>query len=245
MFIEPNFIWNGIPSENKFLTIITTDNEIVNNIGIPYSKTLNKEEGFDIFTEEDSDTEEIVLNLCLEKDGVPIEWSPEIFNDIKNWLCTDDFGEFISMDNPNYIYYFKCTKIQKKFTFNNEGWIEVTFKPLNHYAYKRVIIEKEVRGKEIININNECNVEYAPFIEIENLCKNSRQIKVNDLIISDINPYEVVKIDNHMFTVLNGNDEDIFYKCNREWIALKEGENQIVVEGDCNITIRCEFPNII
>lgn len=245
MFIEPYFIWNGVNSKDKFLTITTTDNDIINDIGIPFSKTLTKEEGFDIFTEEDTEAEEVVLNLFLEKDGIPLEWNPEIFNDIKNWLCTDDFGEFISMDNPNYIYYFKCVKIQKKFTFYNEGWIEVTFKPLNQYAYKRVIIEKQVKGKEIINIENECNLEYEPFIRIENLCKNSIEIKINDMILSNIEPDEIVNIDNHMLTVLNGYDEDILYKCNRKWITLQQGENQIIVEGDCNITICCEFPNII
>ena len=35
------------------------------------------------------------------------------FEEIKKWLITDDFCEFISYDNLDFSYYFKCIKIQQ------------------------------------------------------------------------------------------------------------------------------------
>lgn len=247
MFISPYFIFNGENSEDKFLTIVSTDNEIINDIGIPFSKELSKEEGFDNYTEEDSEVEDVVLNLCLERNGIPLEWTPEIYRSIKDWLCTDDFEEFISFDNPEYVYYFKCTRIQKKFTFNNEGWIEVTFKPLNQYAYKRIKVEKNIKGKEIIDIYNECNFDYYPLISIESTCKENLEIKINDMTITDLNENETIRIDNYMTLVESTqcNSVKALAKCNREWIKLKPGHNQLLVKGECNITVLCEFPCVI
>ena len=45
MFKSPYFIWKGESCKDYFIMITTTDNEVVNDFGVPWSKSLTKEEG--------------------------------------------------------------------------------------------------------------------------------------------------------------------------------------------------------
>ena len=246
MFKNKNFIWRGEQSKDKFLSILTTNNDVLNDLGIPYDKNLEKEENLDLYTETDNEPQDIVLQMFLENDGFPLVWTYENFKEIKKWLITDDFCEFISYDNLDFSYYFKCIKIQQKFTYGeSRGCIEVTFKPLTQYAYKRLIIEKEVKGKEIINITNDGDLDYKPFIVIESKCKGNTKVEINDLIIYNLLEDETIKIDNQMCLIESDKRYYPIKDCNRKWINLKRGDNQIIVKGECNIVIYCMFPEII
>lgn len=248
MFIEPYFKWKGKSCKDYFLSIVSTGSlNILNEIGVPYSSELSIEEnyGYPQFTETAGDTEDIVLELCLEKDNVALVWTNEIFNEISKWLLSDNFERFVSYDNLDYHYYFKCVKIVKKFNFERKGVIEVTFKPLNHYAYKNIEFEKIVKGKDFINIYNESDDKYEPIIIIENHGIEKTINKINNFEITGLKKNEIATIDNYMLTVQNNDEENILYKCNRDWIILDKGENQLLVEGNCKITILCEFPKII
>lgn len=246
MFKSQYFIWKGKQSKDKFLSILTTDNDVLNDFGVPYNKTLEKEDNLDLYNEKEEEPEDITLQLYLEKDGVPLIWTSENFREIKKWLISDDFEEFISYDNLDYIYYLKCTKIQKKFTYGEpKGCIEVTFKPLSQYAYKKVIIEKEVKGKELINIHNSGDLNYEPIIVIESNCKRNQKVKVNDFVINNLLEEETIKIDNKMCLVKSDKRYYPISDCNRKWINLKQGDNQLIVEGECNIIIYCSFPEVI
>ena len=44
MFKNKDFIWRGEQSKNKFLSILTTNNDVLNDLGIPYDKNLEKDE---------------------------------------------------------------------------------------------------------------------------------------------------------------------------------------------------------
>lgn len=248
MFIEPYFYWKGKSCKDYFLSIVSTgSSDILNEIGVSYSSDLSIEEncGYIQFTEQTSETDDIVLELCLEKDNIALVWTNEIFNEISKWLLSDDFEKFVSYDNLDYHYYFKCTKIVKKFNFERKGVIEVTFKPLNHYAYKDIEFEKIVKGKEFINIYNESDDKYEPIIIIENHGTEKTINKINDFEITDLKENESVIIDNYMLTVQNSKNENVLYKCNRNWVVLNKGENQLLVEGNCKVIILCEFPKII
>ena len=111
MFKNKNFIWRGEQSKDKFLSILTTNNDVLNDLGVPYDKNLEKEENLDLYTETDNEPQDIVLQMFLENDGFPLVWTYENFKEIKKWLITDDFCEFISYDNLDFSYYFKCIKI--------------------------------------------------------------------------------------------------------------------------------------
>lgn len=247
MFIEPYFKRKNKSCKDYFLSIVSTSSlDVLNEVGVPYTTELSIEDsGYIQFTEKDSETDDIVLELCLEKDNIALVWTNEIFNEIKSWLFSDDFEQFVSYDNLDYHYYFKCTKIVKKFNFAKKGVIEVTFKPLNHYAYKSVEISKIVKGKEFIDIYNESGKEYEPIIIIENHGTEKTINKVNDFEITNLKEGETVKIDNYMLTVQNEDNENKLSDCNRNWVILESEENQLLIEGNCKVTILCEFPKVI
>lgn len=247
MFIEPYFKRKNKSCKDYFLSIVSTKSlDVLNEIGVPYTTELSIEDSvYPQFTEKDSEPDDIVLELCLEKDNIALVWTDEIFNEIKSWLLSENFEQFVSYDNLDYHYYFKCTKIVKKFNFDRKGVIEVTFKPFNHYAYKNVEISKIIKGKSFVDIYNESEIEYEPIIIIENHGTEKTINKINNLEVIGLKEGETVTIDNYMLTVQNEDNENKLSNCNRDWVVLQRGENQLLVEGNCKITILCEFPKVI
>lgn len=245
MFVEPYFIWRNEDCRKYNLSIVTTSKDIINEFGIPYSRTLNKEDITTsyMYTHQEDEPREFTLSLALiGYDEQPMTWTNEVYENIANWLISDDFEQFISYDNLNKVYYLMVTKIQKNFTYDNKGWIDVTFLPLNTYGFEIKKIERTVLGEELINIKNPTRKDYEPLIIIENDGTNRSIVHINDFVITGMGENEVIYVDNYMTNVINQDDENRLYLCNRRWIKLKPGMNQLLVEGDCTITIYCEFP---
>ena len=248
MFIEPYFYWKGKCCKDFNLMIITERAEVINEIGVPYSQKISQSDSLgNIFYEvEDEDTEEFTLSLCLANDNnEALEWTEDIFTEIVNWLVSDNFEEFRSFDNLNYIYFLKVTKIQKKFTFDNTGWIDVTFKPFSNYAYKKYVVKEKVNGKKVVNVYNELPNIYEPLITLENFGTKDGTIRIDNFVIKNLDKNQVVYIDNYMSVVKNDKNENLLPFCNRKWIRLKPGENKILLYGNFNIEIICMFPKII
>ena len=108
MFLSPYFSFKGIDCRNYFIMITTTDKDDIVEVGVPYKTNLTMENSFH-YTEEDETPDPIELNLTLvDENRVPLKWTNEYFQNIKDWLISDDFEEFVSYDNPEYVYYFKC-----------------------------------------------------------------------------------------------------------------------------------------
>lgn len=245
MFLSPYFSFKGIDCRNFFIMITTTDKNDMIEVGIPYSSKLTMENTF-YYTEELEQPETISLNLTLvDENRMPLKWTNECFQDVKDWLISDDFEEFISYDNPEYVYYFKCIKLVKNFTYGGIGWVTATFQPLNHYAYKRIIIDKLINGKEYIEINNITNKNYEPKIIINNLGTENKTIRIGNLLLKGISTNENVIIDNYLCSIHGDINGNMLSNSNREWLSLKPGENKILVEGNLFINIVCEFPMII
>ena len=246
MFKSPYFIWKGESCKDYFIMITTTDNEVVNDFGLPYSKSLTKEEGKFIYKEEDVDTEEIEMNLTLidEATNTGVVWTQDTYRRICKWLKSDEFEKFISYDDLDSVYYMKVVKIQPCFTHGNPiGWIKVTFKPLDNNAYRICKVDEIVRGTKEITIYNDSEDDYEPLLIITNLGSDDNTISVNDFSITDLKEDETVYVDNYMTTVVNTYSENKLPGCNREWVKLKPGENKLFVSGDCMITVYCEFPH--
>ena len=123
--------------------------------------------------------------------------------------------------------------------------ITTTFQPLNHYAYKKLCIDKLVDGKEYIEINNITKKDYEPKIIINNLGTENKTIRINNMLLKDIKNNENVTIDNYMCTIYGDMTGNLLSNSNRNWILLKPGLNKILVEGSMFINILCEFPVII
>lgn len=257
MFISEKFILNKRTSDSMGVILITeSNNDIFNDYGFMYSETIEKVKSYNdnpTFFKGEKDISEIVLKICLvDMNYVPRKWSNYDIEEICAWIKTDDFVEFISEDNVELIYYVKATKIAKKFTDNLEGYLEVTFQPFTNFAYKSdvktIIIKENIERKIIINNKSNVQNDYMPIVELINLGDESTiNIIKNTSIegqfeIVGIEKNEKVTIDNLYCTVINSKNENRFEKCNRNWLRLKAGENELKIVGNCKLTIKSKYP---
>lgn len=245
MFISKDFTFDSIDNSDYNVILVEFDSDILNEIGVVYKRDITREDGSTYnptFNVENGEPGDIVLNLMLvDNNMIPKVWSEEDIINVKKWIIKDEFKPFISQDNPDYIYYFQCSNIRKKFTSKGEGALEVTFKPMDCFVYKKYSKTITVDTTASLSISNPTNEDYFPIIEITNKGDNSTINKINELEIEGLNKDEGVIIDNLMLTVLNG-DINKFKCCNRKWIKLNPGMNTLNLSGNCQVKILAEFP---
>ena len=246
MVISEKFTLNGIEGFSKNMYIVTFDSDVLINKGIPFSRNINSIDGYSqfnpMFRDEDTPPDDIILNFMYIENNMPQIWDEEKILDVKKWIITDDFIPFTTQDNPNYIYYLMCKKIQNKMTPEGLGVLECTFTPFSHFAYNAYNSTITVKSSKNIVIDNPSIYSYEPIIKIKNLGNEETVNKIGDLEVTGLATNEKVTIDNIMLTVINENNENRFSKCNRNWVSLSPGENIVPVSGNCEIEILCEFP---
>lgn len=248
MFISKDFTFDGVSNNKYNVILVDFESNILNEMGVVYKRNIAREDGSihnPTFSIENGDPDEIVLNLMLVGNNMtPKVWTEEDIINVKKWIIKDEFKPFISNDNPNYIYYFQCSSIRKNFTSKGEGVLEVTFKPMDCFVYKKyskTITSNDTSNLSILNPSNEY---YFPIIELTNKGNNSTINKINELEIKGLNTNEKVVIDNLMLTVLDGNVNK-FNCCNRKWLKLTPGSNTLNISGNCEIKILAEFPILL
>lgn len=69
-------------------------------------------------------------------------------------------------------------------------------------------------------------------------------IEINDMTLK-LQLNEPVSVDNKMLTVLNANGENRLSYCNRKWIKLLPGSNNLKLYGYGKVKIKAEFPVIL
>lgn len=248
MVVSDEFSFNGKSSLETNIYIVTFDDEILMEKGIPFEKNISPLDNYSqlnpMFQYEESEPEDVILNLIYMIDGIPMEWSNEKIIDVKKWLVTDYFAEFITQDNPEYKYYLQCKKIQNKMTINGIGVLECTFTPLSHFAYKH-LQNRFYSSQRNINIDNPSIYDYKPIITIKNLGDKQTINKIGSIEIVGLEYNEIVTIDNLMLTVINSSGTNRFNTCNRKWITLTPGRNSLSISGNCEIEILCEYPIIL
>lgn len=249
MFVNPNFTFNGIYSQDMNVSIATFDTNMFNDIGVEYTSDISIEndlvEYSPYYTESFSESSDIELNLVIYDSTTmeAIDIDLVDMEQIMDWLITDDFAPFITDDNPDVIYYFKVVKLMKVLTFNGTGYLRVTFKPYSKYAYKRQEYEVTVSGSSTLTIYNPSRQIYKPIIEITNLGGTSTVNRINNMEVVGLTTNEVIKIDNLTKLVIDKNGTNRFSLCNRKWIELKPRKNNtITLSGSCRIKIICEYP---
>lgn len=249
MFISEKFIFNNIPSDQYHVQLVYFENNVINDMKIPYSISLNMEgtnKSYPTYREGSEQPEKIVLNLAyVDKYGNLANMSENVFKNIKSWLTTDNFAPFVTEDYPDYILYLKCVGIQDKLTFSNQGFIEVTFQPYTHYFYKQFETDVLLNGTYILNIDNISKEICYPIITIEGTNENVSSVKINNLQVNNLELGEKIIIDNKMLTVLNGDKENKLKKCNRKWLKLIPGNNTIELIGNGKVNFKAEFPVIL
>lgn len=247
MFINPYFKFDNIYSKDINIGIATFDNSLFSEIGMNYKNSISKENNTTtpIWTEGDDSPDTISLNLVLyDKESMrPIKWTNELISYVYNWLITDDFKQFISDDNIDLVYYMKAVAIKKQISIGSlEGYLEVEFQPFSKYVYMRIEEVIITNTSSAITLNNPSKYSYRPVLEITNLGDITTINKINNLELSNLNTNEKVIVDNLMLTVLDTNGNNKMSNCNRKWFELISGDNEITVEGNCEVKILCEIP---
>lgn len=248
MFISDKFIFNNVSCVEYNVRLVYFDNEIVNDMKIPFvisASSDSNDEKYPVYKQEFSAPDQIVLNLAyVDNTGNLATFSSEAFRRIKSWLRTDFFAPFITEDYPDYVLYLKCVKIQDKLTFGNQGFIEVTFQPYTHYFYKQFETSVILNGDNVLSIENISDEVCYPIIMAETTSSENNIIKIGNMEL-DLNINEPVTVDNRMLTVLNDNGQNRLSCCNRKWIKLLPGGNNIELNGYGKLQIKAEFPVIL
>lgn len=249
MFVQENFTFNGIYSKDMNVAIATFDTDLFSDIGIEYTSDISIENGLvrynPYYVENFSEPRDIELNLVMYNPITmeAIDVGSMDMERITDWLCTENFAPFISDDDKSLIYYFKVVNLQKVLTFNNKGYLRVTFKPYSRYAYKREVYDINVIGGSVIEILNCSREMYYPLIEVTNLGDVSTVNKINNMEIIELEQYEKVIIDNLVKIVQTEDKVNKFNCCNRKWIKMSpRAKTQFNFSGNMQVRIICEFP---
>ena len=250
MFVQPNFTFNGIYSQDMNMSIATFDTNMFNDIGVEYKSDVTIENNLveynPYYVETFSESSDIELNLVIYDSTTmeAIDIDLVDMEQIADWLCTDYFAPFISDDDMDLIYYFKTVSLQKVLTFNNKGYLRVTFRPYSKYAYRKRVEEIEVNGNTTFKMFNHSRTVYQPIIKITNLGDTSTINKINDMVITELNTNEAIIIDNLTKLIQTENGINKFNCCiNRDWQKMKPREYTIFnLSGNMKVKIICEFP---
>jgi len=248
MIVSDEFTLNGIKGSDEDMYLVTFDNDILTSRGIPFQRDVSSD-GYSqlnpLFKDEDVVPDDVVLNFMYAIDDMAQQWTEDKIIQTKKWMITDDFIPFVTQDNPDYIYYLKCKKLESKMTQRGLGVLEGTFIPISHFAYKKTYHKITVTEPTNILLTNPSDIEYKPVIKIKNLGNVSTINKIGDFEITGLETNEIVTIDNLILTVESSLEQNRFSKCNRKWLKLLPGENQLTVSGNCEIEILCEFPIVL
>lgn len=248
MIVSDEFTLNGIKGSDEDIYLVTFDNDVLISKGIPFQRDISSD-GYSqlnpLFKDEDVIPDDVVLNFMYAINDMAQQWTEDKIIKTKNWMITEDFIPFVTQDNPDYIYYLKCKKLENKMTPRGLGVLEGTFVPISHFAYKKTYHKITVTNSTDILLTNPSTIEYKPVVRIKNLGDVSTINKIGDFEITGLATNETVVIDNLILTVENLNGENKFSKCNRNWLKLLPGENQLNVNGNCEIEILCEFPIVL
>lgn len=255
-FLSENFIFDGITSKDIGVELITFDDEIIKDFGNIFSQEITSEGNLNnkpFYSTSFSELEDTVLNVMLIDKITKLQkvWTPLDVQRVVNWLVVDSFRPFISEDNLNIVYYFKCTNINKRFTTDGTGYLECTFKMFGNYAYEMFEFNTTVSGNSSIKIINSTNLDgvYKPILKITNLGNTStvNKISVNGktLEIQGLNTNETLTIDNEMCSVFDELDNNRIENVNRKWIELIPGDNNLTLSGNFRVELFAEFPIIM
>lgn len=247
-FKSENFYFDNISNKEFGVELVSVDDDsIINRFGLAYTEKLDRQDSPQsnpLYTSTGGkDEEEIKLCFALvDENGEPLVWDSTKIEDVYGWLITEDFAPFVSEDDLNRVYYFKQTAIEKQFSQDMRGYLEVTFQPYKSYGYDRVVAS----GDATITVNNTSNVDkvYKPVLEVEG---TGEDVSITNASISGSEPLVIrnltgkVMVDNLYRTVQTDNGKNLLPTCNRKWLSLKKGANELKITGG-KVKVICEFP---
>lgn len=236
IFYSDKFYFDDVYSLDFNIYLVYESKNLLNEYGISYNK---------------EDENEITLSFCYAtEDGSPLEWDEETLEDVLGWLITDNYKEFVSEDDENIVFFLKGESYVKRFTYEKKGLIDVTFKVLSPCGYRKQIVEIKSNG-EHVSIYNPSNIRenYKPVIELKNIsCStvviSNTSIDKEPFVISNLSGKDIF-IDNMIGTIVDLDGNNLIMDSNRKWVELKKGDNNIAIEGDCNVTFKSYYPIMV
>lgn len=236
MFYSDKFYFDDVYSLDFNIYLVYESKELLNKYGISYNS---------------KDENELVLSFCYAmEDGNPLVWDDEVLESVLGWLITDTYKEFISEDDEDTVFFLKGESYEKRFSHQKKGLIDVTFKVLSPYGYKKQVVK--IKSEDgYVNIYNPSNVKknYKPIIELSNI--QSESVVISNKLI-DKEPFEInnlsgkdIFIDCMIGTITDEGGKNLIMNSNRKWVELQKGDNHISVEGDCQVTFKSYYPVMV
>lgn len=256
VFYSGNFTFNNVHSRDMNISLVSFDSEVLNDYGISYNENIVAENINDkhFYYNSSKEISPVVLNLALvDENENALVWDFETRKNVMDWLITDTFCEFISEDNPELIYYFKCIGINKKFSSDMKGILEVTMQPQDEYAYSPIMnYIYEVNGEENINIYCLENATDKNFPIIQIIQHGQEDIEIinnstykEGLIIKNLDLNENMYIDNELKQIESSLKINRLSDINRKWFYLKRGLNNITIKGNCSIKFITQYRMVV
>lgn len=251
IFKSDKFIYDGIMAEEMGIRLVDTNTkDVLTDYSIPFTETLKVETSFGgnpFYTYESSHPEKVELEFCLaDENGKAFTWSQEWEEQIIEWFMKDRFCEFISMDYPDLVYYFRGTKVSRKRNKNLKGVLVVEFQPYYKHPIKK--FKSTLNAEGTLEKDVRCDIQFKEFIypilEIEST--GDGDVTIQNMSIEDSQPLKItglknkdfMSIDNQLYIVTNKESQNLFSKVNREWFKLKKGKNKIKITGNAKVVIK-------
>ena len=254
MFISTEFTYDGIKGSDRGLYLVKTNSGMIES-SFGYKKENKIEQINDNIFSYGFDTEPLRFEITLAKiKEDDLLWDYKTRRDVVEWLFQDDYKPFVSLDNPEVIYYCKLIGDAKRFDNGlMQGYITLTMECNSPYAYSPSYIytwDYSNCKSNIIEIENLSNVKkyYYPEIEIEMVDDTNVEIKnlsnAGEVFkIGILKQGEVIYIDNNMQRI-ESNLPNTYRlgNFNKNWLRLVKGYNLLKITGNVKISIRCCYP---
>ena len=254
MFTSTEFTFDGITGEDYGLMLgnLTTGAD-QQPFGVSRSiveeKIPGKEQAY--FYHFDYEPLRFVATFVREK-----EWSMHDRRQIAKWFFQREYKPFVSLDDTGIIYNCMVVDNPEKIMVGNiQRMIQLNFQCDAPWAWSANSFSNfdlsTNPGTSPVVITNQSNVVdwYKPQITIQkrngpgditltNLADGNREFQLTGLLDD-----EIILVNNEIQQILsNLPNRYPLNHFNRKWARLRQGENIINVQGDCEISFMCKFP---
>lgn len=176
---------------------------------------------------------------------------------IAKWLCRDEHRILTIEQADMEDFFYRCVITELSPTSaNGVAWaLTATVRCDAAYAYrtKQVynIDASSGEGSLTINALHDNGIYYWPIvsivpsgggtISIQNETDNGREFRLSDLP----DGVGTIVIDASRGIITSSTGVNIYPLCNFRFLRLLQGDNQIAVDGACEVEIVCEYPALI
>lgn len=247
MFAHTQFKYNNISSETMNVTLVKTSDGLFEQ-SFGYSRDIMEENVGDKFYFLGFEKQPLEFEIEISK----IEqgsWTQEERRKIVQWLFTNSYKPFISMDYPNIVFY--CMPVGEcSFTTNGlgDGYATITMRCNSPYAYTPVRnYHFHVEGSKDIEIFNPSNIDINVYPTVEVKGNSDTTLKI---IHKNMGGYEteLKNITQNQNIKISGQTKQIYSNVpmlknfNKNFMTLKCGMNRFKIQGNVDIDIRVDYP---